>query len=122
VSHDDPIAVLEEQHRRFKRRVQGLGRDYLWAAGEALHDGKAAVEVVWNDERELVNATDFFIYAREWAEEALKLRHAKDDPQDGPEHHLFTAQFEQDAQRVMNMAEEMLDKTLSRSAWLSERS
>jgi hypothetical protein len=118
VSRSDPIADLEEQHARFKRRVQGLGGDYLWAAAKALADGKKRVEVVWDDSAELVNASDFFIYAREWAAEALKLREANDDPQDEPEHHFFTVKFENDARQVLDMADDMLDKTLTRSSEL----
>ena len=115
MSRDDPIADLEEQDRRFKRRVQGLGIDYLSAAVKAVHDGKKRIKVVWDHEEELVDATDFFIYARDWATAGLSLREAYDDPQDDPMWQFFTPQFERDAGEILRTAKELLSETMHRA-------
>jgi hypothetical protein len=121
VSIEDAITDLEDQNDRFTREMRRFGAALLRAAAEAMADGNEWVKGVWDDEDELVNATDFFIYARDWAEEALKLRETYDDPQDGPEHHVFTAEFEDNAKTIAKMGRDRLGEVLERVEILRAR-
>lgn len=121
MSIEDAITDLEDQNDRFTREMRRFGAALLRAAAEAMADGNEWVKGVWDDEDELVNATDFFIYARDWAEEALKLRETYDDPQDGPEHHVFTAEFEDNAKTIAKMGRDRLGEVLERVEILRAR-
>jgi hypothetical protein len=115
VTLDDAITALEEQNDRFTREMRRFGADLLRSAAEAIAEGNRWVEAEWDDEDDLVNATDFFIYAGQWANEAFRLRETYDDPQDDPEQHVFTVEFEENAKAVRKKARELLRSTLHRT-------